>query len=114
MPGGFCQGGLSRTGKFAMHILRPCEETVAGASDDEACEDGIEGGIRFTKKLKDSRMPIMDEIAEHQMKLPYRDSCRHRVRGRGREMPHRASHEGPGLPEAHLYFCFMGGETEAG
>jgi hypothetical protein len=67
-------------------------ETVAGLGDVEGIgdeEDGtedenIEGGIRFTKKLKDPLMPSVEEVAEHRIThLPYRNWCRHCVRGRG-------------------------------
>ena len=91
-------------------------ETLAGLGDAEGIgdeEDGkededVEGGIRCTKKLKDPLMPSVEEVAEHRMThLPYRNWCRHCVRGRGKHSPYQVSKGMPGLPEFHVDFCFL-------
>jgi hypothetical protein len=63
----------------------------------------------------DPLMPIVEEVAEHRIThLPYRNWCRHCVRGRGKQSPHQASKGVPGLPEVHFDFCFIGEEDEPG
>jgi hypothetical protein len=85
--------------------------------DAERDEDGlgVEEGSRRTQKMMDPRKPSPEEVAEHEMThLPYRNWCRHCIKGRGREMPHKKSKGPPGLPEAHFDFCFLGRENEPG
>ena len=72
----------------------------ADASDEEA-------GVRFTKKMQNPLKPGQHEISEHEKThLPFRNWCRHRIRVRGREMPHFRSQDKPGLPEVHFDFGF--------
>ena len=58
-------------------------------------EDEIENGSRKVKKVQGPREPSEEERIEHEMThLPYRNWCRHCVRGRGKRMPHRAGRPG--------------------
>ena len=63
------------------------------------------------KKL-DPKMPSDEERREHELThLPYRNWCRHCVRGRGKEEPcRRGAGEEGGLPEFHADYMFMGEE----
>ena len=46
--------------------------------------------------------------------MPFRNWCRHCVRGRGKEMPHRKIKEELMMPEIHMDFAFLGEENEPG
>ena len=79
----------------------------------DECDEDVEQGIRFTKNVKDPLMPSKQEVDEHQLThLPYRNWCRHCVRGRGKQTPHQASKGSTGLPEISFDFCFVGEEGE--
>ena len=86
-----------------------------GAGGEEAAEESIEGeaGERQTKKMQDPKMPSKTEIEEHNLThLPFRNWCRHCVRGRGKEMPHRKAGEQGDMPELHVDMCFLGEESD--
>ena len=52
--------------------------------------------------------PTEAEVEEHNLThLPYRSWCRHCVRGRGKEMPHRKLEDEAGMPEVHADLCFL-------
>ena len=59
--------------------------------------------------------PSPEEVEHHNLThLPYRSWCRHCVRGRKKELPHKVTHrDGGDLPEVHLDFCCLV-EEEAG
>ena len=58
-------------------------------------------------------MPTRAEIEEHNLThLPYRSWCRHCVRGREKEFPHKRVGEQGELPELHLDMCFLGEEKD--
>ena len=86
-----------------------------GTGGEEAAEEIIEGeaGERKTKKMQDPKMPSKTEIEEHNLThLPFRNWCRHCVRGRGKEMPHRKAGEQGDMPELHVDMCFLGEESD--
>ena len=54
-----------------------------------------------------------EEVEEHShTHLPHRSWCRHCVRGRGKEMPHRKLEHEAGMPEVHAYLCCLGDEAD--
>ena len=60
-------------------------EVVHGEEEKHAEE--VEMGSRKTKKMIDPKMPNGETVREHEMThVPYRNWCRHCVRGRGKEM----------------------------
>ena len=70
-----------------------------------------EAGARRPEKMTDPRMPSRAEVEEHRKThLPFRNWCKHCVRGRGVEEPHRRQKEEVGMPEVHVDFMFMGDE----
>jgi hypothetical protein len=95
---------------------------VCGVEDGETEEaekmedpDESEAGQRKTKKLGDPVRPKDDEVLEHEhTHLPFRSWCRHCVRGRGKEMPHKKTKEHGEMLELHMDFMFVGDENEAG
>ena len=83
--------------------------------DDEDDDEEQEAGSRKTHKMTDPCKPGTIEINEHEKThLPYRNWCRHCVKGRGKEMSHTKSKNEHRLPEVHLDFCFVGREGEPG
>lgn len=65
--------------------------------------------------MKSPLTQCKEEVEEHSLThLPYRDWCRHCIRGRGREWPHRCVVEEVSLPELHADLCFLGDEAEPG
>ena len=82
------------------------EEAMSGEEEDE------ELGKRVAMKKLNPRVPTRMEREEHALThLPFRNWCRHCVRGRGREEDRRKSNEEPNIPEVHLDFTFMGEEN---
>ena len=70
-----------------------------------------EAGARRPEKMADPKMPGRAEVEEHRKThLPFRNWCKHCVRGRGVDAPHRRQKEEVGMPELHLDFIFMGDE----
>jgi hypothetical protein len=62
------------------------EDDQVGGEDDE--EEG-ESGERKVQKMNSPGKPSAAEIEEHNLThLPYRNWCRHCVRGRGKEAAH--------------------------
>ena len=83
---------------------------IDGVSD---VEDG-EGGVRAPRRVQDPRRPSESEVAEHELtRLPFRSWCTHCIRGRGDAAPHvRADRDDDGVPEVHMDYCFLGGQSE--
>ena len=64
-------------------------------------DDGEEEG-RKPQKMQNPLKPTEAEVEELNLTLlPYRSWCRHCVRGRGKEMPHRKLEDEAGMPEVH-------------
>ena len=81
---------------------------VEMSSEDEA-------GERRTKKMIDPRKPNQEAIEEHEKThLPYRNWCRHCVKGRGKEAQHKKSMDKPEMHEFHVDFGFFGDEGDPG
>ena len=71
-----------------------------------------EAGSRRPERMADPKMPDKAEVEEHRKShLPYRNWCKHCVRGRGVEAPPRRQKEDVGMPELHFDFIFMGEES---
>ena len=95
---------------------------VCGVLDDDGDEDNgddIEGISRETRKtvrMLDPKLPSREEVEEHNLThLPYRNWCRHCVRGRGKEMPHKKAEDDlHNQAEVHFDFCFPGEESGEG
>ena len=67
-------------------------EGPSRAQEDEGDDEEMENGRRTTVKLQDLSMPTKAEREEHdKTHLPFRSWCRHCVRGRGNELPHRSN-----------------------
>ena len=109
---------MNRCVKWAVSAIRQeivGVDEVSVDGDENPGSDEEEAGNRMTKKMADPMKPKAEEIEEHEKThLPYRSWCRHCVRGRGKEAPHLASKEGPGLPEYHMDYGFFGEEGEPG
>ena len=80
-----------------------------GEDEFEVDTEG-EPGERKTKKMQDPKMPTRTEIEEHNLThLPFRSWCRHCVRGREKELPHKRMSGIQGeMPELHVDMCFYG------
>ena len=98
----------------AVIVVRPmCG--VCGVDDGEVHMEEEESGARQTRKMLSPTMPKTEEVEEHdKTHLPYRNWCRHCVRGRGREMSHQACHDEPSMTELHIDFEFLGEEDDPG
>ena len=118
--------GASRAGG---HAVRPVGKVGTGTGGEEeeetSAEDGRqeesigeereamgpESGERKPERMADPRLPGKAEVEEHRkMHLPYRSWCKHCVRGRGTEEPHRKQKGEVGIPEVHMDFLFLGDE----
>ena len=103
--------------------VRPAESTggeeagdaAVGTEDAEEVEEiepeEAEAGVRRPEKMADPKKPSRAEVEEHyKTHLPFRSWCKHCVRGRGVEEPHKKQKEEVGMPELHVDFMFMGDE----
>ena len=80
---------------------------------EKVAEMEPEAGVRKPERMLDPIMPNKSEREEHEKThLPFRNWCRHCVRGRGVNAPHRRQVEEIGMPEIHMDFIFMGNEAE--
>ena len=87
------------------------EEIWRGEGDEGkgGGEEGEEYGVRRTMKKMGPREPTSDEKEDHEKThIPFRNWCRHCVRGRGKEEACRRDGRIPEVPEVHLDFMFMG------
>ena len=107
----------------SVNAIRPEDDKMAGiggqceSKEGEAVElsSEEEAGERKTKKMLDPKKPSQEAIDEHERThLPYRNWCRHCVRGRGKEAQHRKVTEKPEIPEFHIDFGFFGDEGDPG
>ena len=87
---------------------------VHGGGEYSAEEDkGSDGdaGLRKCVRMQDPKLPSKEEVEEHKLThLPDRSWCRHCVRGRGKEMPHRRVAEEPMQHEFHFDWACPGDE----
>ena len=84
---------------------------------EEAEEEDGEAGKRDILRMLDPKLPSRAEVEEHELThLPYRNWCRHCVKGRGKEAPHKKQNaeKEAGMPEVHWDFMFLGEENDAG
>ena len=87
-------------------------KTDQNKEDVEEDEDEEYGVRRSVKKL-DPREPSKEEREEHEKThLPFRNWCRHCVRGRGKEEACRDAKRDQEVAEVHLDFMFMGDEGD--
>ena len=94
------------------HVVRPKSVAVGEVEGPELDEDE-EAGDRKVQRMQDPRTPSETEVEEHNLAhLPYRSWCRHCVKGRGKELPHRRLEDLVGMPELHADLCFLGEEGE--
>ena len=72
-------------------------------------------GSRKTLKKGNPRQPTEEERREHEMThIPFRNWCRHCVRGRGKEEDHRnMGEEERTIPQVNMDFMFMGEENSS-
>ena len=69
------------------------------------------------RKLHDPKLPSKAEVEAHNLThLPFRSWCRHCVRGRGEEEPHRKNAErgDGGVAEIHVDYAFPGSHGQEG
>ena len=89
-------------------------KTKSGRERSEAAEEEggeEEFGKRVPVKKANPREPTKEEREEHEKThIPFRNWCRHCVRGRGKEDECRRTDREPEKPEVHLDFMFMGEE----
>ena len=114
-----------------LRVLRPCDINdvedagveASGASGvshtaspvEVEAEEEEEFGSRSTVRMLDPRTPSPAEVAEHELThLPFRNWCRHCVKGRGKEAPHRKQTTETSVPELHLDLMFLGEEADPG
>ena len=89
------------------------QEKHAAQQERKGEEEEGESGMRRVVKKLDPKQPSKEEIEEHEKThLPYRNWCRHCVRGQGKEEPCRrgGKNQDPDVPEIHMDFMFMGEE----
>ena len=87
------------------HCKATMEEEEMGSGAEE------EAGRRMPMRKADPKEPTEEERRIHEFThLPFRNWCRHCVRGRGKEEPCRKSDADPRVPEIHMDFMFMGEE----
>ena len=92
-----------------------CALAVGEECVEVSAEDDSESGKRSTLRMLDPKRPRQDEVDEHNIThLPYRNWCRHCVRGRGKEAAHKKGDQIIEMPEVHMDFAFMGEENEPG
>ena len=71
----------------------------------------VDNGKREVVKMADPTLPSVAEVEEHNVThLPFRNWCRHCIRGRGKEMPHKKGRQEVMIPEISMDFCFLGDE----
>ena len=81
--------------------------------EDEGEEE--EFGVRKPMRKADPKTPSKEEVEEHELThIPFRNWCRHCVRGRGKEEACKREGRVPEVPEVHIDFMFMGEEGVAG
>lgn len=69
----------------------------------------------WVRRLEDPRAPSREARAEHDIThVPYRPWCEHRVRGRGKNMAHKAQPDKErSTPAVHIDYCFLGSSEKS-
>ena len=87
------------------------EDEVGDEGEEAEGGEELQKGVRRPEKKMDPREPTAQERREHELThLPFRNWCRHCVRGRGKEEACRRCADEVEIPEVHLDFMFMGEE----
>ena len=79
-------------------------------ADDIIEKDMAEHGRREAARMNDPKLPSKAEVEAHNLThLPYRNWCKHCVRGRGKDLPHeRAKRD----TDTHVGFPWRRGRWE--
>ena len=87
-------------------------QEISEDEDEEKASEVDEGEVRRMRKMVDPKLPSAAEIEAHEMThLPFRNWCRHCVKGRSVERGHyRQEREEGALPEVHLDWAFPASE----
>lgn len=90
------------------HAVSGNEERKAVGGVEE--EEVDVGSSREARRLGNPQVPSQAEVDAHELThLPFRNWCRHCMRGRGEEMPHiRGTDKVSDLHEFSLDYCFPG------
>ena len=97
---------MNGDGDKPIHAVRRSED----AADEEHERGADSGGSREVRRLVDPQRPCQKDVDAHELThLPFRNWCRHCVRGRGKEMAHQrqASHKEM-LHDFSLDYCSPG------
>ena len=100
-----------------VHAVSPLErDAMEGGCVREQVDADVERmGHQEVVKSRDPKKPSDEGVREQMMThLPYRDWCRHCVRCRGKELPHKKNNDETELPEVHMDSMFMGEEDKPG
>jgi len=99
------------------------EKLFAEDEDDEIdAEDDLEAGEEEVKQkeIRSPGQPTKAEKERHELThYPFRSWCKHCVRGKGKENPHRRSKVAEGkedekeVPEIHIDYCFQSKDDSA-
>ena len=95
-------------GQSVKPIGSVAEDEVVLEEPEEAKDE--EHGKRKIQKMQDPIRPSQAEVEEHNLThLPYRSWCKHCVRGRKKELPHRVEKaaEERTMPEFHFDFAYF-------
>ena len=106
------------------HVVRPMGEVewkLRWVCSDEEVKDEVETqiedeefGNRTVKKVLDPKEPTKEEREEHEKThLPFRNWCRHCVRGRGVQMFHKLGSQETCMNEIHMDYGFLGKEDDS-
>ena len=99
--------------------MENCAERIWSAREignwERSENDGIvevapeeDRGVRKPLKVADPKLPTQTEIDEHNLThLPFRNWCKHCIRGKGRSADHRVEARPDGMAEIHMDYCFM-------
>ena len=101
-------------GYLPAEAIRPIEEVEAEEVEIDSEDEG-QNGEREVKRMNSPIKPSREEVETHNLThLPYRNWCRHCVRGRGKESAHtEGKGDGGELPELHLA-AFQGKRKQGG
>jgi hypothetical protein len=82
-------------------VMQGVEDVVEEEEDKEEGEEeeDAQRGMRRPQKMIDPKLPSRAEVDEHEKThLPFRNWCRHCIRGRGKEAPHYTRAQAPSVP----------------
>ena len=108
MSSGSCWTEVKRANSV-WPLTRKVGDVVLAVDED----DEEELGSRRTRKMLEPNFPSQAEQEEHSlMHFPYRNWCRHCVRGRAEEHGHFHHGDMPSGVERHLDYCVLGEEDQ--